>query len=244
MHYQPILELASERIVGFEALTRWQHPERGLLYPDAFLPLAEETGFVVEIDAMGSRNGGYANSREFADRYSSTPCLWMSVNLSASDLSDLDLLGSISRAVTGAGIDPNDLVVEITESVLLDDTVQTTDFLTRLKGLGVRLALDDFGTAFSSLSYVRRFPFDHLKLDVSFTAELPHSMRSMRLVEEICHLATSMEMKTTAEGIERREQADALRGIGCGYGQGFLFSRPVPAADCEALRGRWESSSP
>jgi EAL domain-containing protein (putative c-di-GMP-specific phosphodiesterase class I) len=234
VHYQPILELASERIVGFEALTRWQHPERGLLYPDAFLPLAEETGFVVEIDQW-VRERAICQLADWQNRYSSTPCLWMSVNLSASDLSDLDLLGSISRAVTGAGIDPNDLVVEITESVLLDDTEQTMNFLLRLKDLGVGLALDDFGTAFSSLSYVRRFPFDHLKLDVSFTAELPHSVRSMLLVEEICHLATSMEMKTTAEGIERQEQADVLRGIGCEYGQGYLFSRPIPVADCEAL---------
>jgi len=159
----------------------------------------------------------------------------MSVNISASDISDSDLFESILGIVTGAGIDPTDLVVEVTENVLLDDTVQTMDLLTRLKGLGVGLALDDFGTAFSSLSYVRRFPFDHLKLDISFTAELPHSVRSMLLVEEICHLATSMEMKSIAEGIERREQADALRGIGCEYGQGYFFSRPVPAADCAGL---------
>jgi diguanylate cyclase len=151
------------------------------------------------------------------------------------DLSDPDLFESISGIITRAGIDPADLVVEITESVLLDDTEQTMDFFSRLKGLGVGLALDDFGTAFSSLSYVRRFPFDHLKLDISFTSELPQSIRSMLLVEEICHLATSMEMKSIAEGIERQEQADALRGVGCEYGQGYLFSRPLSVEDCEAL---------
>ena len=159
----------------------------------------------------------------------------MSVNLSANDLSDPDLFDSISGIITGAGIDPADLVVEVTESVLLDDTQQTMDFLTRLKGLGVGLALDDFGTAFSSLSYVRRFPFDHLKIDVSFTAQLPHSTRSMLLVEAIHHLAMSIGMIEVAEGIEREEQADALRGIGWQYGQGYLFSRPIPGADCEAL---------
>ena len=234
LHYQPIFELASRRIVGFEALTRWQHPERGLLYPDAFLPLAVDTGFIIEIDQWAWEEAAL-QLRDWHQKYSATPRVWMSVNMSASDLSASDLFQSIFGIVTGAGIDPTDLIVEITESVLLNDTEQTMDFLTRLKALGVGLALDDFGTAFSSLSYVRRFPFDHLKLDISFTAELPHSLRSMLLVEEICHLATSMEMKITAEGIERQEQADALRGIGCEYGQGYLFSRPVPIAGCEAL---------
>jgi EAL domain-containing protein (putative c-di-GMP-specific phosphodiesterase class I) len=139
--------------------------------------------------------------------------------------------------VTGASIDPSDLVIEITESVLLEETEQTMHFLRRLKEFGVGLALDDFGTAFSSLSYVRRFPFDHLKLDISFTSELPHSTRSMLLVEKICHLATSMEMKCIAEGIELQQQADALLGVGCEYGQGYLFSRPLPAPECEALLG-------
>jgi EAL domain-containing protein (putative c-di-GMP-specific phosphodiesterase class I) len=161
--------------------------------------------------------------------------MWMSVNMSASDLADPALFETLLGIVTGAGIEPTDLVVEVTESLLLDDTEKTMEFLMRLRDLGVGLALDDFGTAFSSLSYVRRFPFDHLKLDISFTAELPHSVRTMLLVEEICHLATSMEMKTIAEGIERQEQAEALRGFGCEYGQGYLFSRPVSAANCEAL---------
>jgi EAL domain-containing protein (putative c-di-GMP-specific phosphodiesterase class I) len=234
LDYQPIVALAGGRIVGFEALVRWQHPERGLLYPGAFLPLAEETGFIAEIDQWACEQA----TRQLADwqeRYSSTPRMWMSVNLSANDLSDPDLFDSISGIITGAGIDPADLVVEVTKSVLLDDTQQTMDFLTRLKGLGVGLALDDFGTAFSSLSYVRRFPFDHLKIDVSFTAQLPHSTRSMLLVEAIHHLAMSIGMIEVAEGIEREEQADALRGIGWQYGQGYLFSRPIPGADCEAL---------
>jgi EAL domain-containing protein (putative c-di-GMP-specific phosphodiesterase class I) len=234
LHYQPTVALASERIVGFEALVRWQHPERGLLYPVEFMPFAEETGFIAEIDQWAWEQAT-RQLRDWQQRYPSTPNIWVGVNLSVNDLSDPDLFESISGIITRAGIDPADLVVEITESVLLDDTEQTMDFFNRLKGLGVGLALDDFGTAFSSLSYVRRFPFDHLKLDISFTSELPHSIRSMLLVEEICHLATSMEMKSIAEGIERQEQADALRGIGCEYGQGYLFSRPLSVEDCEAL---------
>ena len=193
-----------------------------------------DAGFIIEIDQWVWEHAA-SQLRDWQHKYSVPPRMWMSVNMSASDLADPGLFESISGIVTGVGIEPTDLIVEVTESVLLDDTEQTMNFLLRLKDLGVGLALDDFGTAFSSLSYVRRFPFDHLKLDVSFTAELPHSVRSMLLVEEICHLATSMEMKTTAEGIERQEQADVLRGIGCEYGQGYLFSRPIPVADCEAL---------
>jgi len=234
LHYQPIIEFASGRIVGFEALVRWQHPRRGLLYPDSFLPLAEETGFIAEIDQWACEHS-IDQLADWQRKFVSTPRLWMSVNMSASDLSNLECLESIFGKVIDADIDPSDLVVEVTESVLLGDTARTMDFLTRLKRLGVGLALDDFGTAFSSLSYVRRFPFDHLKLDKSFTAELPHSTRSMLLVEEIHHLATSMEMKCIAEGIERQDQLDALRGIGWEYGQGYLFSRPVPVLHCEAL---------
>jgi EAL domain-containing protein (putative c-di-GMP-specific phosphodiesterase class I) len=234
VHYQPIVELANGRITGFEALVRWLHPERGLLYPDAFLPLAEATGFIIEIDRWVWEQAAL-QLKEWQLTYPSDPSVWMSVNVSARDLWDPELFQSIEKIIQQSGINPSDLIFEITESVLLDDTDQTTDFLNRIKGLGARLALDDFGTAFSSLSYVRRFPFDRLKLDISFTSELPESTRSMLLVEEICHLASSMEMEIIAEGIERPEQSDALSGIGCDFGQGYLFSHPLSSLDCTAL---------
>ena len=191
LHYQPIVALGSGQVVGFEALVRWQNPERGLLYPISFLPLAEETGFIVEIDRW-VWSAQRIQLHEWQHTFPSTPHRFMSVNMSVTDLSDPGLFESISGIVEHACIDPADLVLEITESVLLEDTAQTMEFLSRLKDLGVGLALDDFGTAFSSLSYVRRFPFDRLKLDISFISELPHSTRSMLLVEEICHLSTSM----------------------------------------------------
>lgn len=234
LHYQPIVDLANGRIVGFEALVRWQCPERGLLHPVAFLPRAEETGFIVEIDQWAWKRAT-DQVREWQQRFPLTPRLFMSVNMSVTDLSDPGLFASISAIITRAGIDPVDLVIEVTESVLLEDTEQTIDFLEQLKDLGVGLALDDFGTAFSSLSYVRRFPFDHLKLDMSFTSELPDSIRSMLLVEEICHMSASMKMRSIAEGIERQEQVDALRNIGCECGQGNLFSPSLPASECETL---------
>ncbi|MGD0749156.1 MAG: EAL domain-containing protein [Acidimicrobiales bacterium] len=234
LHYQPIVALGTGRIAGFEALVRWQHPERGLLHPVAFLPMAQATGFIAEIDRWAWEQA--ANQlRDWQQTLPSTSRLFMSVNMSVIDLSDPGLFESISGIIRHAGIEPVDLVVEVTESVLLDDTEQTRRFLRQLKDLGVGLALDDFGTAFSSLSYVRRFPFDHLKLDISFISELPHSIRAMLLVEEICHLSASMKMRSIAEGIERQEQADALRDIGCEFGQGYLFSRPLPASDCETL---------
>ena len=234
LHYQPIVALGNEQVVGFEALVRWQHPERGLLHPTSFLPLAEETGFVVEIDRWVWEHATH-QLHEWQQRFPSTPRHFMSVNMSVADLSDSGLFKSLSGIVRHASIDPADLVVEVTESVLLDDTERTMKFLGQLKYLGVGLALDDFGTAFSSLSYLRRFPFDRLKLDISFTSELPQSTRSMLLVEEICHLSKAMKMKSIAEGLERQEQADALRGMGCDYGQGHFFSRPLSASDCEAL---------
>ena len=234
LHYQPIVDLGNERIIGFEALVRWQHPERGLLHPPAFVPLADETGFIVEIDRWAWRRATL-QLHEWQRRFPSSPRLFMSVNMSVADLSDPGLFETISDIVREAEIDPADLVIEITESVLLDDAELTIQFLGQLKELGVGLALDDFGTAFSALSYVRRFPFDRLKLDISFTSELPQSTRSMLLVEEICHLATSMGMKSIGEGIERQEQADALRNVGCLFGQGFLYSRPLSASGCSGL---------
>jgi EAL domain-containing protein (putative c-di-GMP-specific phosphodiesterase class I) len=230
-HYQPVVELATMRTVAFEALVRWQHPKHGLLYPDAFLPLAEATGFIVDIDQWIWEQAA-CQLRKWQQQFPRSPNLRMGVNLSANDLVDPQLFEAISEIIRRAGVDANDLVFEITESVLLEDTEHTVGFLNRLKRLGAELALDDFGTAFSSLSYVRRFPFDHLKLDISFTSDLPFSTRSMLLVEEICHLAKAMDMTIIAEGIERQEQADALIGVGCDFGQGYLFSKPVSVAEC------------
>jgi EAL domain-containing protein (putative c-di-GMP-specific phosphodiesterase class I) len=243
LHYQPIVDLESGDIIGFEALVRWRHPERGLLHPIAFLPLALQTGFIVEIDRWVWEHAMHQLCA-WQQRFPSTPRLFMSVNMSVTDLSDTGLFETISGIVRETEIDPVDLVIEITESVLLDDAEQTIHFLGQLKDLGVGLALDDFGTAFSSLSYVLRFPFDRLKLDISFTSELPQSTRSMLLVEEICHLAASMGMKSIAEGIERQEQADALRDIGCFCGQGYLFSRPLSASGCNGLLKARQASLP
>ncbi len=159
----------------------------------------------------------------------------MSVNISASDILDPELLHSIAEILSSRAVDPRTLVIEITESVLLDDTEATMNFLSKLNAMGVRLALDDFGTAFSSVSYIRRFPFDHLKLDISFTSEITNSVRSRLLVEEIWHMSDSMKMMGVAEGIEQHDQLNALVDIGFQFGQGYLFSKAVSALECDSL---------
>lgn len=234
VHYQPIVSLSDGRVVGFEALVRWQHPERGLLFPDSFLSYAEETGYIEVIDRW-VRERAVQQLAAWQHEFPRDSPLWMSVNISASDILDPDLFGSIAEILASSEVDPSALVIEITESVLLDDTEATMDFLSKLNDIGVRLALDDFGTAFSSVSYIRRFPFDHLKLDISFTAEITSSVRSRILVEEIWHMADSMKMMGIAEGIERHDQLSALVDIGFEFGQGYLFSHAVSALECDSL---------
>jgi EAL domain-containing protein (putative c-di-GMP-specific phosphodiesterase class I) len=237
VHYQPIVSLSDGRVVGFEALVRWQHPERGLLFPDAFLAYAEETGYVEVIDRW-VREQAIRQLAVWQREFPTDTPLWMSVNLSASDILDPELFHSITEILAASHVHPNTLVVEITESVLLDDTEATMTFLTKLNEIGVKLALDDFGTAFSSVSYIRRFPFEHLKLDISFTAEITSSVRSRILVEEIWHMTDSMDMMGIAEGIEQREQLSALVDIGFEFGQGYLFSHAVSASECDTLLTR------
>jgi EAL domain-containing protein (putative c-di-GMP-specific phosphodiesterase class I) len=234
VHYQPIVSLSDGRVVGFEALVRWLHPERGLLFPDSFLAYAEETGYVEVIDRW-VREHAVQQLAVWQREFPRESPIWMSVNISASDILDPELFQSIAETLAFSDVDPATLVIEITESVLLDDTEATMNFLSNLNEIGVRLALDDFGTAFSSVSYIRRFPFDHLKLDISFTAEVTSSVRSRILVEEIWHMTDSMKMMGIAEGIEQHDQLRALLDIGFEFGQGFLFSPAVSALECDEL---------
>jgi EAL domain-containing protein (putative c-di-GMP-specific phosphodiesterase class I) len=237
VHYQPVVDLNDGHIVGFEALVRWQHPDRGLLYPDSFLAYAEETGHVEVIDKW-VRETAVRQLSTWQHQFAAEPPLWMSVNVSTSDLLDPELFHSFSETLAAADVDPRTLVVEITESVLMNDSQSTMDFLVSLHGIGVKLALDDFGTGFSSVSYIRRFPFDHLKIDMSFTAEITSSVRSKILVEEIWHMIDALSMTGIVEGIETEAQLAALVDIGFEFGQGFLFSHGLSARECESLLSR------
>ena len=225
VHYQPIVTLASERIDGVEALARWVHPERGIVLPDVFIPLAEETGL---IDRIGRQMLATA-CRDAAAWSGDVGPIQVSVNLSARQLATDAIVDDVRAALAASALPPRRLTLEITESVLLADTTATVDRLRRLKDLGVRLSIDDFGTGYSALSYLRAFPLDELKIDRSFINAMHADPRVARLVGAIVQLGSALGLDTVAEGVEDRDEVDVLRSFGCDRAQGFLFSRPVPA---------------
>jgi len=217
LHYQPVVHLRDGSVAGFEALLRWRHPVRGLVSPAEFIPIAEETGLIVPIGRWVLREAA-AHARRIR------PGLRMNVNLSAKQLHDDGLIDAVAEAIEG--LDPSCFVLELTESVLMDDAELAVERLQALKTLGVRLALDDFGTGYSSLGYLSRFPVDILKLDRSFL-----NSDQSQLVGAVVALGLVLNLDVVAEGIEEAEQWWALRALGCHYGQGFHFSRPLPAAE-------------
>jgi EAL domain-containing protein (putative c-di-GMP-specific phosphodiesterase class I) len=237
VHYQPVIELASGRVVGFEALVRWQHPRRGLLLPAQFLPFAEATGYIIDIGEQVATQAARA-LREFQRVSTAAEPLWVSVNVSAVGISAPGIVERFRGLIDSAAINPATLVLEITETAMLGDATEIEEHMRELKALGFQLSLDDFGTAFSSLSYMRRFPFDHVKLDTSFTADLPSVPRAILLVESIHHLAAAMGATGIAEGVERPEQAQCLIDVGWEIGQGFLFSPAVPLETAKAMAER------
>jgi EAL domain-containing protein (putative c-di-GMP-specific phosphodiesterase class I) len=239
-YYQPVVDLDSEAIIGFEALARWAHPDRGVLPPAAFIPQAEQTGFINDI-ARYMVEHATAQLADWQRRFPTDPRRWMSINLSASGLARPATPTMIRTAIEATELDPGDIVLEITETVILEDSDESISQLRALKDLGVALSIDDFGTAHSQLSYLRRFPFDHVKLDSSFTADLPSGERSRLVVEAVDRLGEALHMECIAEGIERPEQAACLRDVGWHLGQGFLYSEPLDAEACTALLSRQAS---
>jgi diguanylate cyclase (GGDEF)-like protein len=224
LDYQPVLELATHRVVAVEALVRWRHAERGIVPPNDFIPTAEETGLIVPLGRWVLQNAcRCAKTLQALPGVSQD--LIMSVNLSPRQFHDPNLVEDVAAAIRDAGIDATTLVLEITESMLTADLDSTAETLAELKALGVRLAVDDFGTGYSTLSYLRRFPIDILKLDRELIA--PGSGPDAKLMKAIVGLGHSLELATVAEGIERPEQEAELRELGCQLGQGFLFARPM-----------------
>src|SRR3954454_422010 len=231
VHYQPIIELGSTRIIALEALVRWHHPVRGMIQPNEFIPLAEETGQI-------HRLGQWVLERAISDA-----CAWnrelmpvaIGVTLSARQLQEPTLVPQIAAALADGGLAPEQLVLEITETVLMHDLEETVVKLQELKRLGLRLSVDDFGTGYSSLQYLRRFPLDSLKIAKSFVDGLGGPSQDAAVARAIIELGTSFQLRVVAEGIERREQHAHLLELGCTHGQGFLYSRPVPADQIERL---------
>jgi diguanylate cyclase (GGDEF)-like protein/PAS domain S-box-containing protein len=225
-HYQPVVEVGSGRIVGAEALARWQHPERGSIGPNIFIPLAEEIGLVYEIDKLVLRRACLQARRWIDD---GVPGFKMAVNLSSIDLDQGDIVAVVAEALRDSGLPAANLELEVTESVAITEFDRAENTLDELKALGVSLAIDDFGTGYSALALLRRMPFDRLKIDKSFVDEVGGDLQGPTLVEAILDIARVLGMKVVAEGVEHTGQARFLEDQRCDFAQGFLFSRPVPA---------------
>jgi diguanylate cyclase (GGDEF)-like protein len=233
VHYQPIVTLAGERTVALEALARWQHPTRGLLLPGSFVPLAEETGLMVPIGRSLLREA-CGRVSEWHRESSGHNQVAVAVNLSASEVQSANLVRDVEAVLADTQLAPEQLILEITESSAMRDPDATLETLRALRRLGVRLALDDFGTGYSSLSHLRDFPIDILKIAKPFIDRLGNGSYDTTFTDAILRLAGALDLDVVAEGIERREQADMLRGLNCGLGQGYYFARPIEAADAAA----------
>jgi diguanylate cyclase (GGDEF)-like protein len=228
LHYQPIVNLESNEISAFEALIRWRHPDKGLIPPGAFIPLAEEIGFIVPL-------GEWAIRQACAQAASWPAHLKVAVNLSPAQFRSPGLVQVVLNALAASGLPPHRLELEITETILLQDNETTLATLYRLRELGVLIAMDDFGTGYSSLSYLQSFPFDRIKIDRSFIKNLGDDNGSINIIRAVVAMAQGLGMATTAEGVETSHQREAVASEGCTEMQGFLFSKPLPANEIESL---------
>ncbi len=233
--YQPIVRFSDRRIAGFEALIRWQHPQRGLIGPAEFVPLAEETGLILGIGRWAMME---AARRLALWQQSFDPTLFVSVNVSARQMLDDDVVSLVRDVLLNSGVPPSALRLEITESLLMDDPNRCAGIMQQIRDLGVSLSLDDFGTGFSSLSYLHRYPVSTLKIDRSFVRATGAGDRRAAIARLITLLAEAMDLDVVAEGIESEAEADYLGSLTCQYGQGYFFSPPVPDTEAEAMLAR------
>ena len=224
LHYQPLVDLASGEVTGFEALMRWQHPERGMIPPVEFIPVAEETGLIAPL-------GAWVLRQACADAARWPRHVKVAVNLSPVQFRHGNLLAQVMDALQASGLSPQRLELEITETLLLDNSEHVLATLHALRALGVRISMDDFGTGYSSLSYLRSFPFDKIKIDRSFVRDLDANADSQAIVRAIVSLGASLGITITAEGVETESDLARLQAEGCNEAQGFLFSKARPAKE-------------
>ncbi|MHB1581020.1 MAG: putative bifunctional diguanylate cyclase/phosphodiesterase [Acidithiobacillus sp.] len=232
LHYQPVIHLLSGKTVGVEALIRWQHPERGILLPEEFVPIAEECGLILPMGRWVLRE---ACSQAQAWMQAGFPPITVAINTSAFEFRGKDFIENIRATLAETGLAPHLLELEMTETVLMSDSVSTNSVLNALVGMGIKLAIDDFGTGYSSLSYLRQYPVDALKIDQSFVGQMTSSADSAAIVSAVISLGINLKKQTVAEGIETAEQHALLLALHCDEGQGYYFSPPVPAGEFAAL---------
>ncbi len=228
LYYQPLVNLQKNEITAFEALLRWNHPKRGVTSPADFIPVAEETGLIVPL-------GEWVLRTACAEAINWPGHVKVAVNLSAAQLNSRNLLSMVTTSLTESGLPPSKLQLEITETVLLQNTFSTLATLHELQKLGVQIALDDFGTGYSSLSYLRSFPFDKIKIDKSFVQDLANGTEPLAIVNAVANLAKCLNMTSTAEGVETKQQLETLQAVGCTEMQGYLFSRARPAREINEI---------
>ena len=240
MHYQPLVDLASGEVRSLEALIRWPHPERGMIPPSDFVPVAEETGLITQI-------GLFVLKRACADAAKWPNDVKVAVNLSPIQFKSGNLMQAVRDALgDAANLVPTRLELEITETLLLDKSELVTATLHALRALGVRISMDDFGTGYSSLSYLRSFPFDKIKIDRSFVHNIGDNTDSQAIVRAIVSLGSSLGIKITAEGVETESDLAYLKAEGCTEGQGYLFSKAQPQRDIQCAAGkaaRWKAAA-
>jgi diguanylate cyclase (GGDEF)-like protein len=241
MHFQPIVKLDNSRIVGFEALMRWQHPERGSVPPGTFIPLAEQSDLILDLGRFALTESVHAASAWVASE-ATEGAPYVTVNLSAHQFHDPALLSVIESALTSSGLAPERLIIEVTESAMLLNVVETKNMIDKIGALGIGFALDDFGTGYSSLSYLALLHPTIIKVDQSFVGQSDESPRNDALLEAIISLGHKLGMTMLAEGIETEAQLSKLHGLGCEYGQGFWWSPAVPDSEVAAMLARRPTS--
>ena len=237
LHYQPVLSIADKTINGFEALMRWEHPIRGMVPPSEFIPIAEETGLIVALGSWAIRKA-CEQATTWPDELS------VAVNVSPMQFRNGNLVATVSDALRETGLSPSRLDLEITETILMQESDSTVLVLHQLRDLGVRISMDDFGTGYSSLSYLRSFPLDKIKIDRAFVKDLGVAPASDVIIRSVIDIATTLKMTTTAEGVETREQFERLAALGCSEAQGYYLSKAVPVSQVPELISKWSTRKP
>lgn len=239
LHYQPIVDLTTGNIKGYEALMRWEHPEKGFISPGVFIPVIEESGLIVTASRWALRESLLALKR--IERKTGERNLYMSVNFTSHDFASDDFVDSVYTTISESDVRPEQVHLEITERLLMGQPENAKDTLNMCRKAGMSVSIDDFGTGYSSLSYLHYFPIDTLKIDQSFIRDMQKNEGSLELVKSIIALSKNMKLRTIAEGVEDKAEAEILKGLQCDAVQGYYFAKPIPEKDVTILTQNWKS---